>query len=632
VLVVDDNADMREYISTLLSERYAVQTAPDGAVALELARANPPDLVVTDVMMPNLDGFGLLAALQEDAATTSVPVIMLSARAGEEGTIEGLEAGADDYLIKPFAARELLARVNANLELDRVRRTRDQLRRSQDLLDQAQRLARIGSWELELATGAIAGSGELMRQMALGAEELRTHGLEAALLQRVHADDVEPIRAALAAAAGGEPLDLEMRVVLPDGALRWYHVLGELESDPDGAAVRLRGSQRDITEQRATEQALAAAAAEREAAALERRIADELQHSLLPESTFDPDHLEVATFYQPGVAGTQVGGDWYDVIEVGAGRTALVIGDVMGRGVRAAAVMGQLRAAVRAYARLDLTPADVLEFLDGVVRELGEVQIVTCIYAVFDPHDHSLVYANAGHLPPLLAVPGQPTRRLTGAAGPPLGAGPLTLEEEQLTLPAGARIALYTDGLVERRNRNLDIGIDQLAEAVGASSEPIDRVPGALVAALAPEGSDDDVAVLVACVPDERRHEPATLAIADDVRAVHGARAFTTATLRDWELSASLTRDAILLVSEMVTNAIVHGRAPIQLRLRRSRGRLLIEVDDTATAAPRKMRPTADDIHGRGLQLVAMMADQWGTRPTTGGKSVWCVLALSRYG
>ena len=143
----------------------------------------------------------------------------------------------------------------------------------------------------------------------------------------------------------------------------------------------------------------------REAAALERRIADELQHSLLPAVTFDPEQLEVATFYQPGVAGTQVGGDWYDVIEVGAGRTALVIGDVMGRGVRAAAVMGQLRTAVRAYARLDLPPADVLEHLDDVVRELGEVQIVTCIYAVFDPHDQTLQYANAGHLPPLLSFP-----------------------------------------------------------------------------------------------------------------------------------------------------------------------------------------------------------------------------------
>ena len=148
-------------------------------------------------MMPNLDGFGLLAALQEDPETSSVPVIMLSARAGEEGTIEGLEAGADDYLIKPFAARELLARVAANLELDRVRRTRDQLRRSQDLIDQAQRLAGVGSWEIELATGAISGSDELARQLQMSADELQSRGLEAALAERVHPDD-------LAARAGGD--------------------------------------------------------------------------------------------------------------------------------------------------------------------------------------------------------------------------------------------------------------------------------------------------------------------------------------------------------------------------------------------------------------------------------------------
>jgi anti-sigma regulatory factor (Ser/Thr protein kinase) len=271
--------------------------------------------------------------------------------------------------------------------------------------------------------------------------------------------------------------------------------------------------------------------------------------------------------------------------------------------------MGQLRAAVRAYARLDLPPADILEYLDGVVRELGDVQIVTCVYAIFDPSDRSLIYANAGHLPPLLSRPGEGTRRLTGSAGPPLGAGPLTLEEETVVLPVGARLTLYTDGLVERRTRNLDVGID----------------------ALAPEGSDDDVAVLVACVAEDARLPAAGLSIDDDVRAVHQARAFTRATLDEWSLPDSLARDAILLVSEMVTNAIVHGRAPIQLRLRQARDHLLIEVDDTATAVPRKLRPTASDIHGRGLQLVAMMADEWGTRPIRDGKSVWCALELTRY-
>src|SRR5262249_45730779 len=155
------------------------------------------------------DGFGLLAGLQADPATTDVPVIMVSARAGEDGTIEGLEAGADDYLIKPFAARELLARVHANIELDRARRTRAAVRGGGDLLDQAQRLARVGSWEIELATGAVTVSPEILRQFQFDAAELDTGGLEFAF-RRVHPEDVARVRAALDAAVEGESLDFEM--------------------------------------------------------------------------------------------------------------------------------------------------------------------------------------------------------------------------------------------------------------------------------------------------------------------------------------------------------------------------------------------------------------------------------------
>ncbi len=617
VLVVDDNADMRDYISSLLASRYDVETAADGAIALELARRRPPELVLTDVMMPNLDGFGLMAALQADPATVDVPVIMVSARAGEEGTIEGLEAGADDYLIKPFAARELLARVHANIELDRARRTRDALRRSGDLLDQAQRLAKTGSWEIELATSQVRGSPELLRQLQMSLDELEALGFEAAVSTRIHPADAARVRAAIGAAAAGEPLDIELRIVTPDGATRLYRAIGELERDLDGNPLRLRGSNQDVTDQREAEHALAAAS-----------IADELQRSLLPELTFDAEQLEVAAYYRAGVAGTQVGGDWYDVIDIGAGRTALVLGDVVGRGVRAAAVMGQLRAAVRAYAQLELSPADVLECLDEVVTHLGPEQLVTCLYAVFDPRDRSLTYANAGHLPPLLVRPGEAAVRLEAAVGPPLGTGSAAAGEHREMLVPGALLAIYTDGLVERRGAVIDEGIDRLAEALGAASHDA----ATLVDALVPDGSDDDIALLTACVLEAPEDLTASFDVEPDRAAIRYARAFATDTIAAWGLPDDLRPDALLITGELVTNAVLHGKPPIELRLRRAPEYLLIEVEDGAAATPRKLRPTPTDNHGRGLQLTAAVAGRWGSRPQHDRKTVWCQLPLARYG
>jgi PAS domain S-box-containing protein len=498
VLVADDNADMRRYVSDLLAADYEVVTAPDGAAALRLARADPPDLVLTDVMMPELDGFGLLRALREDAGTLHIPVVMLSARAGEDGTVEGLEAGADDYLVKPFAARELLARVRSNLELDRVRRARDELDRSRALLDQAQRLAHVGSWEVDMTTGHIDASAEYLRMLGLTQDEFRALGREAAIGSLVHPDDRQAMEDALAAALLGQPVNLELRLRSSDGGELLARIIGEVVHDDDGRPRLVRGSVQDITQQRAAEEALAQAAAEREAARREHRIADELQKSLLPPPAVDHEHLEVATFYRAGAEGTRVGGDWYDVIELPRGRTALVIGDVMGRGVRAAAVMGQLRAAVRAYARLDLAPMDVLGHLDGVVQDLDAEQIVTCVYAVYDPHEATLAWASAGHLPPVVAGGG--ASAVLDGGGPPLGSGHVAEAEERcVELPPGALLTLYTDGLVERRDRDLQDGIDALAAALREGGD-VATLPQKLVELLAPGVPDDDVAILVARV------------------------------------------------------------------------------------------------------------------------------------
>jgi len=625
VLVVDDNADIREYVSSLLSGDYLVQTAVDGEDGLEQARALPPDLVLTDVMMPRMDGFQLLAALQADPSTLGVPVVMLSARAGEEGTLQGLDAGADDYLVKPFTARELLARVRSNLELDRARRTRRRLERSRTLLDQAQRLARVGSWEIDLATGQVEASEEFLRIMGRSADEVATMGLEGIVRELIHPEDQEMVQRALDE-ADGEGIHYETRVVRPGGETVLVSVYGEVVLDEFGKREALRGSVQDITERRAAEEALALAAANAEAAAREHAIADQLQRSLLPQQGFDLDHLEVATYYRAGVEGTQVGGDWYDVIELGGGRTALVVGDVMGRGVRAAAVMGQLRAAVRAYARLDLPPADLLESLDGLVREIGEDQIVTCVYAVFDPADRVLRFANAGHLPPIVAVPGGECRVLGGDENPPLGVGPFNLTQHTVDLASNARMVLYTDGLVERRGEDLALGIATLAGHVSALTGPVDGVPEELVAALLPDGPDDDVAILVARVDPPSGEESLSHRIDSNQSAVSDARHLVTSYLQARGMPAALVADAALVTSELVTNAVVHGRPPIELRLRLEGAEVLVEVRDRAMYQPRKLRPDETDEHGRGLQIVSAISTRWGTRPTEHGKAVWCVL------
>ncbi|MGJ7441300.1 SpoIIE family protein phosphatase [Aquipuribacter sp. MA13-6] len=646
VLVVDDNADMRDYVGRLLASEHDVLLAADGRAGLELARAEVPDLVLSDVMMPELDGFGLLAALRSDPRTMHVPVVLVSARSGEDATVLGLDSGADDYLAKPFSSRELLARVRANLELERVRRTRRELERMQRLLDQAQRLARVGSWELDLASGSVSGSTEFLRQIGLDPAGLDPSGLDATDLDpsgpgrsgfetlvatRLHPDDREWVREALLAAADGAPLDITVRLLDLSGEVRSFRTIGEAES-LDGS-VRLRGSIQDVTEQLLAEEARATAAAATEVAAREHRIADELQRSLLPAAQVEAELVSVASFYSAGAEGTQVGGDWYDVIELGGGRTALVVGDVMGRGVPAAAVMGQLRSAVRAFARLDLPPTRVLEHLDGVVRDLGDDQIVTCLYAVHDPYDASLTMANAGHLPPLVRRPGGVVERLQDAQGPPLGTAVAALVETRVTLEPGAVLVLYTDGLVEDRGRDIDDGIDALTRLVEQMPETLATdTPAGLVATLLPRGADDDIALLMAQIAGDGPGATLELDVVDEPVSVRGVRRAVAAALDGWGVAEDVADTVLLLVSELVTNALLHGRPPVQVRVRRSPTAVVLEVHDDAQTLPRRDDPGDGDEHGRGLQLVSALASRWGTRPTVTGKAVWCTVPLDGRG
>ncbi|MFI1103454.1 SpoIIE family protein phosphatase [Streptomyces melanogenes] len=366
-----------------------------------------------------------------------------------------------------------------------------------------------------------------------------------------------------------------------------------------------------------------------------RETAVTLQRSLLPQELEQPDDLRVAATYQPGGTDAAVGGDWYDVITLGAGRTALVIGDVMGRGVRAAAVMGQLRTAVRAYARLDLPPHEVLQLLDGLAAEIDASQIATCVYAVHDPNEGRLVYASAGHLPLLVRHEDGSVHRAADPTGPPLGTGGWLHTSGTIALPPGATAVLYTDGLVERRGEDIDEGVASLERALSGAVGTPQVVCDRLIRSLGVTAEhDDDVAVLVLqhparTGPDAELFHNAALDLLGGVEAAPRARAFASGVLASWRFPVELRDLGVLAASELVANSLQHGTPPMRLRLRRTDRRLIIEVTDGDDHLPRRRRAEPGDESGRGISIVATIASSWGSRRTPGGgKAVWCEFAL----
>ncbi|MFF8814379.1 SpoIIE family protein phosphatase [Streptomyces pactum] len=385
----------------------------------------------------------------------------------------------------------------------------------------------------------------------------------------------------------------------------------------------------DVTDQVETAERLRAS--ER----LQREAVVTLQRTLLPQELEQPDDLRVAATYRPGGEDAAVGGDWYDVITLGAGRTALVIGDVMGRGVRAAAVMGQLRTAVRAYARLDLPPHEVLQLLDGLAAEIDASQIATCAYAVHDPNEGRLLYASAGHLPILVRDPDGTVRRAAEPTGPPLGTGGWLHSSGSVPLVPGSTAVLYTDGLVERRDKDIDDGVAALERAfAGATGSPQVMCDRLIRTMGITADHDDDVAVLVVQHPARTGHDAelfhnAALELLGGIEAAPRARAFASGVLASWRFPTELRDLGVLATSELVANSLQHGAPPMRLRLRRTDRRLIIEVTDGDDHLPRRRRAEPGDEAGRGISIIATIASSWGSRRTPGGgKAVWCEFAL----
>ncbi|MFE2305472.1 PP2C family protein-serine/threonine phosphatase [Streptomyces sp. NPDC059431] len=225
-----------------------------------------------------------------------------------------------------------------------------------------------------------------------------------------------------------------------------------------------------------------------------------LQRSMLPQHITPPSGIAVSHRYLPASDVNEIGGDWYDVLPVSGGKAALLIGDVMGHGIAAAAVMGRLSASVRALARLDLSPVRLLHQLEAVLGDLAEPMLATFLYIVCDPATGQCTVTRAGHPPPALVLPDGTVRLVESPPGVPLGVGGVAFTPTEINVPPGSLLVLYTDGLIEARGRDLDERLAELTQLLADPQRQLDHLCDSLITHLVPAAADDDVALLVACI------------------------------------------------------------------------------------------------------------------------------------
>jgi PAS domain S-box-containing protein len=756
VLVADDNADMREYLARLLrTAGYHITSVTDGQAALTAIRSDRPDLVISDVMMPGLDGLGLVAAVRADERTAGLPVLLLSARAGQEASVEGLRAGADDYLVKPFSAVELLARVRSNLEMARFRNRESQFRRK--LVDSLQEgffvtdsdgtileanqafLSQVGygqdglpyrwphpwipdsgvdpdGWAMmsraftdymangggrytvpvrhsaghtvwlacssaslpspdgmgrlfvgtardvtaERLTGqreailagfaaALAATGEISEMLTTAAREIAAALHARSVVTALWSSDDNPAitgwprtdQGFTASPAAEAALDAVRRqpaasvAVLPaDGDA--YLLAAPLGGTGSAAiAAEFPDAEPAGTDARELFSVLTSHLGQVLAKARDyeqaRSVALTLQHAILAPTELPHGF---AARYTPAVTPLEVGGDWYDAVPLPGRRTGLIVGDCVGRGLPAAAVMGQLRSASQAVLLRAGGPAEALTDLDTFAGRIPGAECATMFCAVIDHAAGTVSYSCAGHPPPVLVTAGGGHRLLDQARSLPLGMLPDGWERPQATaaLPAGATLMLYTDGLVERRHQPLDHGIADAAAAVAerAGDHP-DVVADHVMAEMTPAaGYDDDVAVLI------YRQPPAPLWVrvpADDPGCLSRLRA----ELRGWLSAASIgsreASDIMIAAGEATANAVEHAPAgrpaedgPVQITLtaQADHATIRLTVADTGTwrPPPADRSEPAPGTRGHGVIFMHALMNEVTFDPAADGTTV----------
>ncbi|OQR62161.1 diguanylate cyclase [Streptomyces maremycinicus] len=395
--------------------------------------------------------------------------------------------------------------------------------------------------------------------------------------------------------------------------------------DTDGRVVGACAIVRDISDRKRAEAELTALYEQ------QRHIALTLQRSLMGTPPALPG-LATASRYRPATQGAGVGGDWFDLIPLGADRVGVLIGDVMGRGLEAAAVMGQLRSAAHALAKTGMQPRQLMRALDTCVADLDVPdQLVTCCYLVIAPDTGTVTVCSAGHLPVLIAGLGTGVTPLPCPVNAPLGVGDILYEQSSSEIPPGATLVLYTDGLIETPGSDIEVRIGELTvllDRLFVSTPCLEAAADQVLAGLLPDadGHNDDVTLLLTQLPAAPLAAVTTHLAAAPVSVPEG-RTFLHKALTSWNCTERAD-DALLLLSETLTNAVQHSEGPIGLHLHRTATDLTVEVSDRSPQLPQPRAPVEHAESGRGLILVRALAADWGVRPTDEGKATWFTLKL----
>jgi serine phosphatase RsbU (regulator of sigma subunit)/DNA-binding response OmpR family regulator len=522
ILLVDDRPENLVALEAVLEPLgHRLLRATSGEEALKYLLTEDVALILLDVQMPGMDGFETALRIKERDSTREIPILFLTAYSTDAvHAIQGFDTGAVDYITKPLDPWLLRAKVRIFIELyQKTRILQEQsrvlaLRLAQRYETEARNLRKLA--DAAVVINSTLSLDEIFRVINSSAREV-IGAREADTVIHIHDGDVSAIYRWVLERQ--EPVRMTKKEIQANFVLRGLFDIapghpmleGWLAAPLIGRTGRTLGLiqvadkvEGDFTEsdevvllQLAQLAAVAIENAERYEH--ERHIAETLQRSLLPEALPRIFGLELAAHYQPGSHGTWVGGDWYDVFALDSHRVALAVGDVVGRGPRAAAVMGQLQTAIRAYAIHGLGPADLMSSLDRLVQGMSESMLATAVYGVLDLATQRLELVSAGHLPPLLVPPTAAPRYVDVDPNLPLGAVRLeSYTSSVLDLGPGWLLLFYTDGLVEERSRSLDEGLNRLAQVIDPNEQSLEHLCQYLVCAMVPAEKTDDVALLAA--------------------------------------------------------------------------------------------------------------------------------------